>query len=128
MWSNFMSTYIKPVFHAWSQFIKSTTTYDSEQKRLTFCNRNYAVLWWEKRKNSVLRFVLNSFFCIPSYVSPIVLIFVLCLVLRLLCYIIITYVRTHITKSSYSLGFTYLRTFILQENNLIAFDVSFSHL
>ena len=91
------------------------------RKKLTFRNRNYAVLWWEKRKNSVLQFVLNSFFALHStYVSPIVLIFVLRLVLRLLCY-----VRTHITKSRYSLGFTYLNfCFILQENNLITFGAS----
>ena len=83
-----------------------------------FRNHNYAVLWWEKRKNSELRFVLNSFFALRStYVPPIVLIFILRLVLRLLCY-----VRTYITNSSYSPGFTYLNFyFILQENNLIAF-------
>ena len=46
-----------------------------------------------------------------TYVSPIVLIFVLRLILRLL-----RYVRMHITNSSYSPGFTYLNFyFILQE-------------
>ena len=65
------------------------------RKKLTFRNRNYAVLWWEKRKNSVLRFVLNSFLhCVRIthsthfvYKKKLSTHFILHLVLRLLCYV-----------------------------------------
>ena len=77
-----------------------------------FCNRTYAVLWWEKCK----KVYCDSYMIVRTH-SPIVLIFVLRLVLRIL--------RTYITKISYGPGFTYLNfCFILQENKLIAFDAS----
>ena len=43
-------------FYSHSFLVRSTVV---SRKKLTFYNRNYAVLWWEKRKNSILRFVLT---------------------------------------------------------------------